>query len=351
MGRGGAGGGGGRSSGGGSFGGSRSSGGHRGGSFGGGRGGFTGSSRSGGSAPRGGFGGSSPRYGGGFGGFGGPPPRYGGGYGGFGGPPPRRTGRRGGCLLPTVLINLLLIIVLISVFLAVSGMFKSDLSVTKSTVTREKLSSDAVVTTGYYEDHLGWVESGSRLEQGMKHFFSETGVQPYLYLTDSVNGSARPTDAEMESFAGALYDELFEDEGHLLVVFQEHNEDGQYLAWCVAGKQAKTVFDNEARDIFFDYLDSYYVSDLDTSDYFSTVFEKTADRMMEVTRSPLVTIVVVLGVVAVLLILFTWWKKAKKQKNLEAEQTERILNTPLDTSPTKSREVEELEKKYTQSDS
>lgn len=344
MGRGGAGGGGSRSSGGGSRGGSRSSGGHRGGSLSGGRGGFSG-----------GFGGSSrprtprPSSGPVFGGGSHPappPPR-----GGFHPAPPpprggyyRRPRRRSGLRLSSLIVSIVLIAVLLTVFLAVIGGM-SD-SVTSSTIERQKLPADAVITTDYYEDHLDWVESSSRLESGMKHFFSKTGVQPYLYLTETVNGSSMPTDEEMESFANALYDELFEDEGHLLVVFQEYQGDGNYFAWCVAGKQAKTVFDKEARDIFFDYLDNYYYSDLDTSDYFSTVFEETGDRMMEVTQSPAVTIFIVIGVVAVLLILFTWWKKAKAQKDLEAERTERILNTPLDTSPTKSPEVEELEKKY-----
>lgn len=347
MGRGGAGGGGGRSSGGGSFGGSRSSGGHRGGSFGGGsRGGYTGGSSFGGSSRPVGRGPSRPMggpvYGAGRPGYGAPPPRG----GGFYRRPPRR--RRS---FFSLLVNIALVLALLMAFAVISGALAGDGgSITASTVTREKLPASAVTTTDYYEDHIGWVESGSRLESGMKHFFSSTGVQPYLYLTETVNGNGYPSDSEMESFANALYDELFTDEGHLLVVFQEYQENGNYLAWCVAGKQAKTVFDSEARDIFFDYLDHYYVSDLDTSDFFSTVFEKTADRMMEVTQSPIVKIVVVLGVVAVLLILFTWWKKAKQQKNLEAEQTERILNTPLDTSPTKSPEVEELEKKYSQSD-
>lgn len=329
MGRGGAGGGGGRSSGGGFRGGSRSSGGHRGGSFGSSRGGYTGGfgGHSSGARPHGGS-----AFGGGFHPAPPPPPHGGGFY--------RRPRRRSRV---SSIVNLILVLAFLAVFIA---LWSDGGSVTASTIEREKLPSEAVVTTGYYEDHLGWVESGSRLERGMKHFFSETGVQPYLYLTETVNDSASPTDEEMETFASTLYDELFADEGHLLVVFQEYQSDGNYFAWCVAGKQAKTVFDSEARDIFFDYLDSYYYSDLDTSDFFSTVFEKTGDRMMEVTQSPLIKIAVVGGILLILLLLFVWWKKAKEQKNREAEQTERILNTPLSTAPTKSSEVEELEKKY-----
>lgn len=338
MGRGRAGGGG-RSSGGGSRGGSRSSGGHRSSSSS--RGGFSSSSRSSSSF-------SSPPRGGGY--HSAPPP-----------PPPRsrhhhtvvyhdygpdyQPPRKKRSILSTILTLIFIIVFLrVATMLIFSLPSGTSTSITASTIEREKLDSQYVITTDYYEDHIGWIESGSRLKSGMKSFFDKTGVQPYLYLVETVNGSAHPSDAEMEAFAENLYDELFEDEGHLLVVFQEYDSDGQYFCWCVAGKQAKTVFDNEARDIFFDYLDSYYYSDLDTSDFFSETFEKTGERMMEVTTSPIVTIIIVIAVIIVISILFSWWKKVKAQKNLEAEQTERILNTPMETLG--STDTSDLEKKY-----
>lgn len=242
--------------------------------------------------------------------------------------------RRGWDHISYVLCLLIFLILLVYTY--------GDVTVTKSTIDREPLESSAVVTTDYYTDTIGWVESKSRLETGMKTFFKKTGIQPYLYLTETVNGNPNPTDEEMEAFAEALYDELFEDEGHLLVVFQEYNSNSNYFVWCVAGKQAKVVFDSEARDIFFDYIDRYYTSDLDTSDYFSKVFEKTSIRMMSVTINPLGVIVVAFAALAIIFIAFKWWKKAKEQKNLEAEQNERILNSTLG----RLADDEELENKY-----
>lgn len=342
MGRGGAGGGAGRSSGGGSRGGSRSSGGHRSSSSSRGsssRSSFSRSSSSGSSFHGGGHFSSPPP----------PPPRrsgpvYHGGY--YDSPPVSHTPRRRRSVLKDILLIIAIIITIriaFGVIMSPSPTFTSS-SITASTIEREKLDAQYVTTTDYYEDHLGWIESGSRLKSGMKSFFDDTGVQPYLYLVETVNGSAHPSDEEMETFAENLYDELFEDEGHLLVVFQEYDSDGQYFCWCVAGKQAKTVFDNEARDIFFDYLDSYYYSDLDTSDFFSETFEKTGERMMEVTIDPIVVIIIALVVVIVICVLFSWWKSAKAQKNLEAEQTERILNTPMENLG--SVDTSDLEKKY-----
>jgi len=58
--------------------------------------------------------------------------------------------------------------------------------------------------------------------------------------------------------------------------------------------------------------------------------------------------VIVLGAIAVVVILSIWWNRAKKQKNLEAKQTEEILNTPLEKFG--DREIEELADKYNDND-
>ena len=65
--------------------------------------------------------------------------------------------------------------------------------ITRSTVKREPLDKAYVNETGYYTDELGWIRSSSTLEKGMKDFYQETGVQPYLYITDTVNGTTSPT--------------------------------------------------------------------------------------------------------------------------------------------------------------
>ena len=218
-------------------------------------------------------------------------------------------------------------------------------NITKSTVAREKLDPQYVTTTDYYYDNAGWISSGARLESGLKHFYKETGVQPFLYITETVDGATHPTDTQMDAFANALYDELFTDEGHVLVVFQEYNSDSQYFCYAVAGKMAKTVFDNEARSILFDYIDHYYYSNMDEESFFSNAFEDTADRMMTVTKSPLPRIIISVVGLIVVIIAFVWWNKAKEQRNKEAEHTERILNADLGEKMGSS-EVDELEKKY-----
>ncbi len=203
-------------------------------------------------------------------------------------------------------------------------------------VKREPLDKAYVNETGYYTDELGWVRSSSTLEKGMKVFYQETGVQPYLYITDTVNGTTSPTSSDMETACQALYDQLFTDEGHMLLLFQEYNSSGNYNMWYVCGKQAKTVLDDEAMDILMDYVDYYYYSDLDEDEMFAQAFQKAGDRIMSVTRPAWMMPAIILGVVLLVALLYSWWKKAKQQKNLEAEQTKKILETDLNTLRTTS---------------
>lgn len=219
-------------------------------------------------------------------------------------------------------------------------------NVTKSTVAREPLEKGSVITTDYYTDELGWIRSGTQLQKGMKSFYKETGVQPYLYITDTVNGKTKPSASDMEKYADELYEELFEDEGHFLLLFHEWDSDSQYSMWYTCGAQAKTVMDKEACDILMDYVDKYYYSDLSEDEMFSKAFDEAAERIMTVTKSPLPSIIIAVCLLAGLFIAFNWWKKAKEQKNLEAEQTERLLNTDLHTIGSQSSSTSSLEDKY-----
>jgi hypothetical protein len=346
MGRGG--GSGGRSSGG-SGGGDRSSGGRSGGSFGGGRGGGSfGGGRSGGSGgPF--FGGGGPG-GGPFGGRGGGPFFGGAGPGGgpFGGGRRNRAGSPWGCGCLTLIIVLVIIGVAISAITSFSSNSGSNgtggsTEITRSTVKREALPKGSVNETSYYTDDLGWIGNQTELLAGMKNFYQKTGVQPYLFLTDTVNGSHSPSDSELDEYARSLYDKLFTDEAHLLLVF--FNYDNNYKDRYVCGTQAKTVIDTEAGDILLDYINRYYYdTSLSEETFFSKAFNDAGNRIMEVTRSPWIIVFVILGVVALMVIAFAWWRRAINQKNLEAKQTEEMLKTPLEKFG--NTEAEELTKKY-----
>ena len=240
------------------------------------------------------------------------------------------------------LLSLFAVIFVLFIILAVvSG---SDNGITPSTVRREPLLRGSAAETDFLTDDLGWIGNRTKLYEGMQRFYERTGVRPHLYITDTIGGLRNPSDAEAEQFAIEMYDAMFDDEAHLLIIFFEPEPD-VYTTWALAGIQAKTVFDNEARDILLDYIDRYYFDQNVTDEqFFSKAFDDASKRMMTVTMSPWIGVSVLGGVVILLMVLFAWWNKSKAQKNLEAQQTRDILNTPLETFGDKS--ADDLAKKY-----
>ncbi len=263
----------------------------------------------------------------------------GGGYSGGSG----SSGTGTGCGCSTmVIIAMILIIIVVFIMLGTGSIFSGG-DITKSTAERVALPAGAVNETGYYTDELGWISNETKLLTGLKYFHKKTGVQPYLYIMDNVNGSHHPTESELDAFTNELYDRLFTDEAHLLLVFFEYNN--AYMDRYVCGTQAKTVIDAEAADILLDYIDRYYYDDsLTDEEFFSKAFSDAADRIMTVTRSPWISVMSVFALLALAVVLFTWWNMAKRQKDLEARRMEEILKTPLEKFD--DLEAEKLAKKY-----
>ena len=311
---------------------SRSSGGHR-------VGGSSSSRPMGGaSRPTGGFGGSRPSSTPPRGGnYGAPPPPRGGHYGAPP-PPPRGGGRRsgGGCVssLISVVILLIFIGILLGMFSSIGGGSSTDIPA--SSYNREKLDSGNGYINDCIYDELGWFDNVSRTESRLKDFYEETGVQPYIMLLDYIPGV--DSDSQKEEYARQLYEKNIDNESTFLYVyFAEENEsesdDPGYMCY-VNGIQVSSVMDAEALDIFWAYLDKYWYTDMSTDDMFVKIFDSTADTIMtksttskDVAKYALIVVaagVVVFGVVKVV-------KLKHKRAKEEAEETERILNTPMES--------------------
>lgn len=338
------GGGGGRSSGG-SFGGSRGSSGRIGGGSAGRRGGgsFGGGNRG---RSSGGYGGNRGRHGGGYGrprrrprygrgpgwgwGWGGGwGPRYRGGWrrgGYYGGP----GGGCGGCFggmgcISSIIILFVVMFIFNFAWSILPGSGGStayeNVQVNQSTIEREPLDSGLVDETSYYTDNIGVINNVTTLENGLRHFYNETGIQPHVYITEDINGETFPTIEQFEEYQQDLYDELFTDEAHMLLLYFESDEfidaGHDYYAGVVTGAQARGIMDQEALDIFYDYLDRHYFNDSLTYDeFFAMTFQDTADRIMTVTRSPWIPAITVIGGVVLVALLFTWWRSViNKDKN------------------------------------
>lgn len=330
MGRAGAGGGGGGHSGGGHSS-SRSSGGHH--------------VSSGSSGRRAGGGGSSyssrSSYGGG--GF------YG---GGFYPRPPRRS---------TVIVShggnfnaVISLIIFVVVLIAAFGGFPSSnssstKSVPKSTQNRERLESGVGYDNNCIVDNIGWFDNVTKTEKSIKKFYDKTGVQPYIVL--NAYDSTLLTDTAKEEYAKKWYDEHIKNESTFLYMYfaePDTDNDVGYMAY-VNGKQVSSVMDSEAIEIFWAYVDKYWYSDMSTDDMFTTIFTKTADRIM--TKSTTAAdvgnnAVKVIGVIVVFAGIIVVMVIRRKHKAEEAKETEKILNTPLNVDS----EADDLLKKYKKGD-
>ena len=289
-----------------------------------------------------------------------------------GGPPPRRGGfwhRRGGggcfglgCGGTAAIIAIIAVvlgIILSSVRgCAYMGMSSNSTSYTSETseTVREKLDASAVDETGWYTDEDDLIGSSSTLEAGLEEFYEATGVQPYVYILESESVSSVN---EVTEQAEELYDELFTDEGHFLVVFCENSSydsyddygysdeygtdesytaetsylvqttlstvedsDYDYYYGYYVGEDATTVLDTEALEIFDEELSAaYYNYDLAYEEVFAQAFEYTAENIMSAaekqTTTRLVTGIILVVVVVVVVVLIVYYRKRKQQQEDE----------------------------------
>ena len=287
----------------------------------------------GGSGNGGGPGGSQP----GSGGPGVPP------SGSGGSNSPQRKSPNSG--LGTVFVVLAAVLLVALLVVALGGGSCSGADIPRSTVERTALAPGSANETGYFTDEDGdWIQDPAKLERGLRHFYEETGVQPYVYILP--NGSVRSYQ-ELQSIAEEKYSELFTDQAHFVLVFCDDG-NGRFNAAYWAGAQTGSVLDDEAINIFKGYLSQNYDDmSLSEEEIFSKAFADTADRIMQVTPSPLPILAVCGAVIIVAVVVFVIVHNRRLARQREAERMEQILSTPLESFA--DGELEDLEKKYTAS--
>ena len=212
-------------------------------------------------------------------------------------------------------------------------------SIPSSSYNREKLNTGNGYINDCIYDELGWFDNESRTESRLKDFYNETGVQPYIVLLDYDTYSGKGTsDDDKYNYALDYYENNITNESTFLYVYfaeqyEDEYSDPGYMCY-INGTQVSSVMDSEAVDIFWAYLDKYWSdSSLSTDDLFVKTFDSTANRIMtktttsnDVKKYVLIAVaagVVVFGVVKVV-------KLKHKRAKEEAEETERILNTPME---------------------
>lgn len=231
-----------------------------------------------------------------------------------------------------------IIFALFIVFILISSSSSSDMA---SSYNREKLDSNIAYSTNCIVDELGWFDSTNKTAKNLKYFYKKTGVQPYIVLHEY--DSNLVSNKDKENWAYAYYDNNIDNEcTFLYVYFAEKNDNDVGYMYCVNGKQIGSVMDSEAQDIFWGYIDKYWYGNGSTDDVFINAFKETADTIMTKSKTKadvIIMLLVVFGIIAVCITLFMVLKSKFKRDKEKAEETERILNTPLDELADDSDEI------------
>ena len=208
--------------------------------------------------------------------------------------------------------------------------------------TREPLSSSVVkYVDEWISDEYGWLTNQKKVEQALEYFYNETGVQPYLAITEDLAGAGvEPTDEQLGRYAETIYNNLFSDNGHLVYVICEYDDD--YVTdYIQIGDAAASVIDMEARDIIFNKVRGYYFDDsISTDDFFAKVFRESADQIMgnnivvpklSKNNSGFTGLIICGAASIIFFISYMWY--ANKEKEIEKlKVTNEILNKDIDIS-------------------
>lgn len=269
-----------------------------------------------------------------------PPPHYG--YG------PRRRGDGVPWYIETLATAVVILLILGGIFQSMRGHMGAG-SVTSSTIVRTKLTDSHAYRTGNITDDLGWFDSKTKTEKSLKLFYEETGVQPYVYL--KAYDSSLTTDSEKEAWAKDYFDNTVNDsDGFLFVYFAEKDSDNDvgYMSY-VTGSRAQSVLDDEAIEIFWGYIDKYWPTDLSTDDVIVKSFTSTATAIMHVstTKNDIIKYVIIaVIVIGGGIVVFKMVKEKNRRDHEKAEETEKILNTPLEKTTNVKDSTDGLIDKY-----
>ncbi len=103
--------------------------------------------------------------------------------------------------------------IVLAIIVIVAGLIAARPNIQQSTIERSKLDSSLCTKVDtWYQDDINWIHDEKTLLKGLKTFYDKTGVQPYLWITDNINGKAKPNTSDFETALKSKYSELFKAE-------------------------------------------------------------------------------------------------------------------------------------------
>lgn len=240
-------------------------------------------------------------------------------------------------------------IMMLIILFAVIGIF-SSVNKPANNIERFKLETGNAFDNNCIDDQLGWFDSTTTAAAGLKKFWEETGVQPYIII--KADDGTLTSDAEKEEWLKEFYNENIapRQDAFVYCYFYENGEEltgvPNYMAYA-SGTQTSSVMDALAVDIFWGYIDRYWTTDMSTDEVFTNAFTDTGKAIMHVSTTGKDLVKYVLIIVIAIIVSVTLMKLAKvwfKDRREKAAEDERILKA--DIGSVKINTTQDLEDKY-----
>lgn len=230
-------------------------------------------------------------------------------------------------------------ILLIALILFVFGIFLSVKD--KDTAGFEKYNLSGTVDVGYATDEINGASGVRKTEAACKEFYKETGIPLYFYITKGGNVSS------FEDYADDLYNKLFQDENHVLLVYFDTEDNWTW--W--RGGAVDAIMNDGAVNELFDEIEVYWYD-------YSLSLDEVLAKGVKNYQTALTTagegagafgaLLLLAGGILVVVAVYTYVSKGKEAKRYEEEaktlRAELILSKPLETFG--NQEVENLKEKY-----
>lgn len=206
----------------------------------------------------------------------------------------------------------------------------------------EKAVLNGTKHVGYVTDQ-GFLKTTNRTEAALEEFYQKTGLPLYLYTIGEYGSPASTCDA----YAKELYDRLFSDENHILLLYCD---DVDYWAWWLGEKAAPYFSDKEINalidEIYKDWYNDSYTNDTVVANGIRA-YTKELTSVGSGAKTFSVILLLVGGVLLVGAVLsYSSKSGAEKRYREEASalRTEQMLSKPLETFG--NEEIENLKGKY-----
>lgn len=203
----------------------------------------------------------------------------------------------------------------------------------------EKINLSGTSYAGYATNEINGASETKLTENACEEFYETIGVPLYFYTEEYYEG------ADVVSYADELYDKLFSDENHMLMVYFD-NQD--IWSWCTGANVPAIINADALLDRIEMYWYDYGLSYDEILAKGIAAYQKSLTASDTDSGSIFATLLFVVGGVIFVVAVFTYVNKGKEAERYEEEtkklERDLILSKPLETFG--NQEMDDLKGKY-----